>query len=73
MSSIAAAPTTSTRSTTRLWQGALATGVLAGLAPRMNAVLTTTSSSGISTPRPVSSGPLSWPARAAGRDRGLWA
>jgi hypothetical protein len=30
---------TTTRSTTRLWQGALATGVLAGLAPRVNAVI----------------------------------
>jgi hypothetical protein len=29
----------STISTTRLWQGALATGVLAGLAPRVNAVI----------------------------------
>lgn len=39
MSTIAATPTTTTRSTTRLWQGALATGVLAGLAPRVNAVI----------------------------------
>lgn len=39
MSSIASAPTTAIRSTTRLWQGALATGVLAGLAPRVNAVI----------------------------------
>jgi hypothetical protein len=30
---------TTTPSTTRLWQGALATGVLAGLAPRVNAVI----------------------------------
>jgi hypothetical protein len=40
MTSIATAlSTTGTRSTTRLWQGALATGVLAGLAPRVNAVI----------------------------------
>ena len=39
MSTIAATPRTTTRSTTRLWQGALATGVLAGLAPRVNAVI----------------------------------
>lgn len=39
MSSIASAPMTAVRSTTPLWQGALATGVLAGLAPRMNAVI----------------------------------
>ena len=39
MSTITTAPTTTTRSTTRLWQGALATGVLAGLAPRVNAVI----------------------------------
>jgi hypothetical protein len=39
MSTIAAAPATATRSTTRLWQGALATGILAGLAPRVNAVI----------------------------------
>ncbi len=32
-------PTTAARSTTPLWQGALATGVLAGLAPRVNAVI----------------------------------
>lgn len=32
-------PDTAFRSTTRLWQGALATGVLAGLAPRVNAVI----------------------------------
>ena len=37
MSTIATAPTT--HSTTRLWQGALATGLLAGLAPRVNAVI----------------------------------
>ncbi len=39
MTTIATTPHTSTRSTTRLWQGALATGVLAGLAPRVNAVI----------------------------------
>jgi hypothetical protein len=39
MSTIATTPPTTTRSTTRLWQGALATGVLAGLAPRVNAVI----------------------------------
>jgi hypothetical protein len=39
VSTIVTTPTTSTRSTTRLWQGALATGVLAGLAPRVNAVI----------------------------------
>jgi hypothetical protein len=39
MSTITTEPTTTTRSTTRLWQGALATGVLAGLAPRVNAVI----------------------------------
>ncbi|MDX6299436.1 MAG: hypothetical protein QOF53_650 [Nocardioidaceae bacterium] len=33
------APTTTTRSASRLWQGALATGVLAGMAPRVNAVI----------------------------------
>ena len=38
MTTITAAPAT-TRSTTPLWQGALATGVLAGLAPRVNAVI----------------------------------
>ena len=31
--------TTTTHSTTSLWQGTLATGVLAGLAPRVNAVI----------------------------------
>jgi hypothetical protein len=36
---VIAATSTETRSTTRLWQGALATGVLAGLAPRVNAVI----------------------------------
>ena len=39
MSTITSEPTITTRSTTRLWQGALATGVLAGLAPRVNAVI----------------------------------
>src|ERR1700755_787152 len=39
MSPRATTPTTTTRSTTFLWQGALATGVLAGLAPRVNAVI----------------------------------
>ena len=40
MSTIATAPEKATTSTTtRLWQGALATGVLAGLAPRVNAVI----------------------------------
>jgi hypothetical protein len=39
MSTITTAATTTTHSTTRLWQGALATGVLAGLAPRVNAVI----------------------------------
>jgi hypothetical protein len=39
MSTITAASTSTSRSTTRLWQGALATGVLAGLAPRVNAVI----------------------------------
>lgn len=39
MSTIAATPQAVARSTTRLWQGALATGVLAGLAPRVNAVI----------------------------------
>jgi hypothetical protein len=39
MSTITTTPRTTTRSTTRLWQGALATGVLAGLAPRVNAVI----------------------------------
>jgi hypothetical protein len=38
MTTTVTAPTT-TRSTTLLWQGALATGVLAGLAPRVNAVI----------------------------------
>jgi hypothetical protein len=38
MSTITAARGTA-RSTTPLWQGALATGVLAGLAPRVNAVI----------------------------------
>lgn len=38
MTTVTAAPPT-TRSTTRLWQGALATAVLAGLAPRVNAVI----------------------------------
>jgi hypothetical protein len=38
MTTIAATSTTA-HSTTRLWQGALATGVLAGLAPRVNAVI----------------------------------
>jgi hypothetical protein len=39
MSTITTATTGTTRSTTRLWQGALVTGVLAGLAPRVNAVI----------------------------------
>ncbi len=39
MSTVSTAPRTSYRSTTRLWQGALATGALAGLAPRVNAVV----------------------------------
>ena len=39
MSSIATTTATTTPSATRLWQGALATGVLAGLAPRVNAVI----------------------------------
>lgn len=39
MSTIAAAPATAAGTTTRLWQGALATAVLAGLAPRLNAVI----------------------------------
>lgn len=39
MSTIATTPATTTGSTTRLWQGSLATGVLAGLAPRVNAVI----------------------------------
>jgi hypothetical protein len=38
MTTVTTAATT-TRSTTRLWQGALATGILAGLAPRVNAVI----------------------------------
>jgi hypothetical protein len=38
MTTITASPAT-TRSTTLLWQGAFATGVLAGLAPRVNAVI----------------------------------
>lgn len=38
MTTVTAAPR-STHSTTRLWQGALATAVLAGLAPRVNAVM----------------------------------
>ena len=33
------APTATSSATTWLWQGALATGVLAGLAPRVNAVI----------------------------------
>ena len=39
MSTITTTPTTTARSTTPLWQGAVATGVLAGLAPRVNAVI----------------------------------
>jgi hypothetical protein len=40
MTTITTNPGTTTRTgTTRLWQGALATAVLAGLAPRVNAVL----------------------------------
>lgn len=39
MTTIAATTSTTARSTTRLWQGALVTGILAGLAPRVNAVL----------------------------------
>lgn len=39
MTTIATSPATTARSTTRLWQGTLATGVLAGLAPRVNAVI----------------------------------
>jgi|1186.fasta_scaffold892635_1 hypothetical protein len=39
MTTIATDARTSSVSTTRLWQGALATGVLAGLAPRVNAVI----------------------------------
>jgi hypothetical protein len=39
MSTITTSPTTTTHSTTPLWQGALVTGVLAGLAPRVNAVI----------------------------------
>jgi hypothetical protein len=39
MSTTTTAPTATTRSTTPLWWGSLATGVLAGLAPRVNAVI----------------------------------
>jgi hypothetical protein len=39
MTTVTTAPTTTTRSASRLWQGALATGVLAGMAPRVNAVI----------------------------------
>ena len=39
MSIVATQSTTTTTSTTPLWQGALATAALAGLAPRLNAVL----------------------------------
>jgi hypothetical protein len=40
MSTVTTAPAATTfHPTTRLWQGALATGVLAGLAPRVNAVI----------------------------------
>jgi hypothetical protein len=39
MTTTTTAQVNTARSTTRLWQGALATGVLAGLAPRVNAVI----------------------------------
>lgn len=39
MSTITTPRSTTAPATTRLWQGALATGVLAGLAPRLNAVI----------------------------------
>ena len=39
MSTTVTTAATTTRSTTRLWQGALATAVLAGLPPRANAVI----------------------------------